>query len=66
MVLPDVDVGEHCHIKKAVIDKGCIIPAHTQIGVDPAEDEKRGFYVSESGVVLVTPEMLGQDLHYAR
>ncbi len=66
VVLPDVDVGEHCHIKKAVIDKGCIIPAHTQIGVDPAEDEKRGFYVSESGVVLVTPEMLGQDLHYAR
>jgi len=66
VVLPDVDVGEHCHIKKAVIDKGCIIPAHTQIGVDPVADEKRGFYVSESGVVLVTPEMLGQDLHYAR
>jgi len=66
VVLPDVDIGEYCHIKKAVIDKGCIIPAHTQIGIDPVEDEKRGFYVSESGVVLVTPEMLGQDLHYAR
>lgn len=66
VVLPDVDVGEHCHIRKAVLDKGCIIPAGTEIGLDRAEDERRGFYVSESGVVLVTPEMLGQDLHYAR
>lgn len=66
VVLPDVDIGEHCHIKKAVIDKGCIIPPNTDIGIDLAEDERRGFYVSESGVVLVTPEMLGQDLHYAR
>jgi glucose-1-phosphate adenylyltransferase len=35
-----------------------------QIGFDLAEDRKR-FHVSEKGVVLVTPEMLGQDFHHA-
>lgn len=65
VVLPNCDIGEHCRITKAVIDKGCVIPAYTNIGQDPAEDAKR-FHVSEGGVVLVTPEMLGQDLHYAR
>lgn len=65
VVLPNCDIGEHCRITKAVIDKGCVIPAHTNIGQDPAEDAKR-FHLSEGGVVLVTPEMLGQDIHYAR
>jgi glucose-1-phosphate adenylyltransferase len=36
-----------------------------QIGVNPDEDRKR-FYVSEKGITLVTPEMLGQNMHYAR
>ena len=35
------------------------------VGVDPEEDARR-FHVSEGGVVLVTPEMLNQKLHYAR
>jgi glucose-1-phosphate adenylyltransferase len=65
VVLPDVHVGQNCRITKAVIDKGCIIPEGTVIGEDAEEDAKR-FYVSEGGVVLVTPEMLGQRLHYAR
>ncbi|MFV8816918.1 glucose-1-phosphate adenylyltransferase [Haliea sp. E17] len=64
VVFPSVDIGRHCVIRKAVIDKGCKIPPGTRIGVDREEDEKR-FYVSENGVVLVTPEMLGQRLHYA-
>jgi glucose-1-phosphate adenylyltransferase len=65
VVLPNVDIGEHCFIKRAVIDKGCKIPPNTTIGQNRAEDAKR-FYVSEGGIVLVTPEMLGQDTHYVR
>jgi glucose-1-phosphate adenylyltransferase len=30
------------------------------------EEDARRFYVSAQGVVLVTPEMLGQELHHAR
>ncbi len=65
VVLPDVSIGPRCRIKKAVIDKGCVIPPDTVVGEDLDEDKKR-FTVSEKGVVLLTPDMLGQDLHYVR
>lgn len=65
VILPEVNVGRHCRISKAVIDKGCKIPANTVIGEDIEEDRKR-FYVSSGGVVLVTPDNFGQLLHYAR
>ncbi len=65
VVLPKAEIGRHCKIRKAVIDKGCKIPPGTIIGEDPVADAER-FHVSEGGVVLVTPEMLGQELHYVR
>ncbi len=65
VVLPNVEIGRHCRIKKAVIDKGCKIPPGTVIGEDPVADAER-FEVSDGGVVLVTPEMMGQELHYVR
>ena len=64
IVLPDVNIGRHCRIKKVVIDKGVSIPPNTVIGENLEEDAKR-FYVSEGGVVLVTPEMLEQKIHDA-
>ena len=65
VILPDVTISRRCVIKKAIIDKGCNIPKNTQIGVDLAKDRER-FYVSHGGVVLVTPDMLGQSLHHVR
>jgi glucose-1-phosphate adenylyltransferase len=64
VVLPDVKIGRHCKIKRAVIDKGCSIPPNTNIGQNLEEDAKH-FYVSEQGIVLVTPDMLGQKIHDA-
>ncbi len=65
VVLPDVSIGRHCRLKKVVLDKGCIVPEGTIIGEDPVADAKR-FEVSPNGVVLVTPEMLGQNYRYVR
>jgi glucose-1-phosphate adenylyltransferase len=65
VVLPDVNIGRNCRIDKAVIDRGCDIPEGTIIGEDPDQDAER-FYVTEKGVVLVTPEMLGQVIHHVR
>jgi glucose-1-phosphate adenylyltransferase len=65
VILPDVVIERECRIKNAVIDKGCVIPRGTVIGEDPEEDAKR-FYVSEKGIVLVTPEMLGIRNRYVR
>jgi glucose-1-phosphate adenylyltransferase len=65
VILPEVDIGQHCIIKRAIIDKGCEIPDNTRIGVDPEEDAKR-FYVTPKGITLVTPEMLGLEVHHVR
>ncbi len=65
VILPSVTIGDHCRLRKVVIDKGCHIPEGTVIGYDREQDAKR-FYVTPEGVVLVTPEMLGQDTHYVR
>ncbi len=65
VILPDVNIGQNCRIRKAIIDKKCDIPAGMVIGEDREQDEKR-FHVSEGGVVLVIPEMLGQQVHHVR
>ncbi len=65
VLLPNVEVGRDAVIKRAVVDKNCVIPAGMNIGVDRAEDEKR-FFVTDKGIVLVTPDMLGQEIHRVR
>ncbi|MDR2173418.1 MAG: glucose-1-phosphate adenylyltransferase [Burkholderiales bacterium] len=59
ILLPGVDVGNHAVLRRCVIDKNARIPAGMKIGIDPEEDRRR-FYVSPGGIVLVTAEMLGQ------
>jgi len=65
VLLPTVDIGRNCIIRRAVIDKRCRIPEGTRIGVDPDEDRRR-YHVSENGVVLVTADMIGQGYHRLR
>lgn len=65
ILLPQVTIGRDCRITKAIIEKGCVVPDGTVIG-ENLEDDKNRFYVSEGGVVVVTPEMLGQSLHFVR
>lgn len=60
VILPDAHIGEHCRIRRAVVDEGCYILPHTVIGEDPEQDAER-FFVSPGGITLVVPEMLGQE-----
>lgn len=62
VILPKVNIGKNCRINRAIIDKGTVIPDDTIIGEDIEEDRKR-FHVSPNGIVLVTPQMLGQHLY---
>jgi glucose-1-phosphate adenylyltransferase len=66
VVLPDVDIGENCRIHKTIIDAGSKIERGSEIGVNPDDDRERGFRVTEEGITLVTPDMLGQQLHFTR
>ena len=65
VVLSNVRIGSKVLLRRVVIDQRCEIPDGTVIGVDPKQDRKR-FRVTEKGIVLVTPEMLGQQLLHAR
>jgi glucose-1-phosphate adenylyltransferase len=57
VLLPEVDVGENCELRRVVADKGCRIPAGMRIGFDASEDV-RLFHRTGHGVVLVTRDML--------
>lgn len=62
VILPKVSIGKNCRITRAVIDKACDVPDNTVIGENLEEDAKR-FHVTKEGIILVTPEMLGQHLY---
>jgi glucose-1-phosphate adenylyltransferase len=59
VILPNVKIGASCVVNHAILDEGCEIPDGMRIGVDPEQDAAR-FYLTERGVVLVTPDMLAR------
>ncbi len=65
VILANVEVGRHVVLKRAVVDKHCKLPEGLVVGVDPDEDRKR-FHVTDRGVTLIIPEMLGQRIHHLR
>ena len=65
VIMPGADIGRNVVLKRVVVEKYCRLPAGLVAGVDPDEDRKR-FDVTERGVTLIVPEMLGQQVHYLR
>ncbi len=53
VIFSHVNVGRHCRIRHAIIDRDVHIPDGTVIGYDPAED-KKNYFVSASGLTVVT------------
>jgi len=49
-----VNVGRYCRIREAIVDKHVILPPNTVIGHDLDHDRRRGFHVTEQGVVIIT------------
>jgi glucose-1-phosphate adenylyltransferase len=60
VVLPHAEIGAGCILKRAIVDKHCRVPPGPRIGVDREADRLR-YHVTERGVTLVTPSMLGQN-----
>jgi len=65
VVLPNARIGSNVVLKRTVVDRRCEIADGTVVGVN-AEDDRRRFHVTEKGVTLVTPAMLGQHLYTVR
>ena len=57
VILPGVQIGRDVRVRRAIVDKRCVLPDGCRIGFDEALDRQR-FHVTERGIVLVTPEML--------
>jgi glucose-1-phosphate adenylyltransferase len=57
ILMDGVDVGRHAHIRRAVVDKGVRVPPGMEIGYDHELDRRRGFTVTDEGVVVVPKEM---------
>ena len=59
LVLPNVSVGRRVQLRRAIVDKHCVLPDDFSAGLRPEVDRQR-FHVTSRGVTLITPEMLGQ------
>ena len=58
VVLPGVRIGRGVRLRRVIVDKRCVLPDGFVAGFDVDEDRRR-FHVSEGGVTLITPDMLG-------
>ena len=58
ILMENVIVGKHSKLYKVIVDKNVIIPPNTKIGLNKENDIKRGFFVSEGGVTIVTKDNL--------
>jgi len=52
ILMENVDIGRHCRIRRAIIDKDVVIPPETEIGYNREEDKKR-YHVTPSGIVVI-------------
>lgn len=56
IIFENVNIGRHCKIRKAIIDKHVDIPAGTTIGYD-LEKDRRQFHVTDNGIVIIPKGM---------
>ena len=52
-----VEVGRHCRIRRAIIDKGVRVPPNAAIGYDPALDRERGIILGPEGISVVSTDV---------
>jgi glucose-1-phosphate adenylyltransferase len=48
-----VKIGRHARLRRCIVDKDVEIPAGSEIGYDKNLDRRRGFHVSETGLVVI-------------
>ena len=59
VLLPEVQIGRRARLTRTIIDRGCRIPEGLVIGEDAELDAER-FLRTESGITLVTAEMIAK------
>jgi glucose-1-phosphate adenylyltransferase len=55
ILFPHVDIGRHCRVRNAIIDRGVHLQEGTVVGFNAEEDQAR-YHLSEEGIVVISPE----------
>jgi glucose-1-phosphate adenylyltransferase len=58
VIFDNVQIGRGAIVRNAILDKNVIVPDGVTIGVDLDEDLRRGFTVSDNGVVALAKDQL--------
>ncbi|MBE0656522.1 MAG: glucose-1-phosphate adenylyltransferase [Bryobacteraceae bacterium] len=53
IVFDGCDIGRRSKLKRVILDKNVVVAEDAVIGYDPEEDLRRGYHVTESGIVVV-------------
>jgi glucose-1-phosphate adenylyltransferase len=53
IIFSHVNVGRHCRIRRAIIDRDVHIPEGSVIGYD-SEEDRRNYFVTDTGITVVT------------
>jgi glucose-1-phosphate adenylyltransferase len=53
IIFSHVNIGRHCKIRRAIVDRDVHIPEGTVIGYD-LESDRQNYFVTESGITVVT------------
>ena len=61
ILMPNVNVGRHSRIRRAIVDRDVTVPEGSIIGYDEQQDRERGFTLTDGGIVVVSNEV-GQPL----
>ena len=54
ILFENVEIGRNAKVRRAIIDENIKIPDGVEIGFDHDEDRRKGYTVTESGIVVVT------------
>jgi glucose-1-phosphate adenylyltransferase len=53
ILMPNVQIGRNCRIRRAIIDRGVNLPESTVLGFDPGQDRANGCHVTDSGITVL-------------
>jgi glucose-1-phosphate adenylyltransferase len=54
ILMPNVEIGRFSRIRRAIIDTNVKVPESSVIGFDAEDDRRKGYYLTESGIAVVS------------
>lgn len=61
ILLDGCEIGRYSRVRRAIVEAGARVPEGAVIGFDVDQDRRNGYFVTPSGLVVVTAEPLGDE-----